>query len=161
MYIYVCSHWPYPSEICLTLTSGRVSVSLYCLMEEGLCLATVLDVDCRIDHVDLLCHARESCNMTTRSRMELYILSPTLVGVVTGRALAWLVCQMDGDGIMCRVCPSGPERFVRVVSGSVGRLLRGGWHLVSRDPMMGGQYIPAQIEGHCEDISALRRFLLE
>jgi hypothetical protein len=58
-------------------------------------------------------------------------LPSTLVVGVAGRALASLRCHLGGDaGILHRVWPSRPERLIRIMSGCIGHLLRGGWPLV-------------------------------
>jgi hypothetical protein len=104
------------------------------MYQEELRLLTVFDLDCRLDLVYLFCHVRESCDAATWSNPELYIVPPTLAGRVTGRVLASLCCQLEGgDGILYRVCLSGPERLVHFMCGCLGHLLRSGWPLVARE----------------------------
>jgi len=120
-----------------TPSRGDATILVYYMHNEGLRLATVLNTDCRADLVDLFCHVRESCNIAMWSDVEVYIVPSTLVVGVAGRALASLRCHLGGDaGILHRVWPSGLERLIRIMSGCIGHLLRGGgrWWSANHDP---------------------------
>jgi hypothetical protein len=111
VYIYACSRWPYPSEVRPVPSKGCVSVSLYRMYDEGLRLATLLELDYHMGHVDLLCYEREACNIPRWSNLEMYIVPVALVDAVAGRALSSLVCQLGcGDGTLCRIRLSGRSR---------------------------------------------------
>jgi hypothetical protein len=162
IYIYVCTRWPYPNELRPAAKKGCLPVRLYRMEEESLRLTTILEIDCRMDHVDLLCQSRESCNTVTWSSLEMYIVPPALVGAVAGRAISSLVCQLrGGDRIMCCVCPSGPERLIRIMSGSIGHLLRNGWTLVVRLQTADGEdlHLPACVGQNGIDAMILKTSL--
>jgi hypothetical protein len=139
---------------------GCIRVSLYFIVDQGIRLATVREVDCRTEHVDLQCRARESCNIAIWSEMELCIIPPTLSGVVAGRALASLISQMAGGGILCRLDSYGPERLIRVLSGCAGHLLHQGCCLLSHCPAVtGDSRLESASPVTLENLSALKTSL--